>query len=79
MLNTCFGFETKTGVVSSLNFSTYTYVQPHPWKALAETFLNDMARPILKNNYNTYYPRFGFTHKKRCCVPQMEVLFLLGI
>jgi len=26
-------------------------------------FLNDMAEhmPILKNNQNTYYPRFGFT------------------
>ena len=41
--------------------------------------LNDMAehRPILKNNQNTYHPRFGSTPKTSIAFPKTLVLFLL--
>jgi len=40
---------------------------------------NDMAehRPILKNNQNTYYPRFSFTPKTGIAFPKKGVSFLL--
>jgi len=41
---------------------------------------NDMTehKPSLKNNQNTYYPRFGFTPKTGMVFPNTGVLFLLG-
>ena len=38
-----------------------------PMESFRRDLLNDMAehRPILKNNQNTYYPRFSFTPKNR--------------
>jgi len=38
-----------------------TYVQPYQWESSRRDLLNDMAEhiPILKNNKNTYHPRFG--------------------
>jgi len=40
---------------------------------------NDVAehRAILKNNRNTYYPRFDFIPKTGIAFPEMGVLFLL--
>jgi len=42
-------------------------------------FLNDVTehRSILKNNQNTYYPRFSFTPKTGIEPPETGVLFLL--
>ena len=39
--------------------------------------LNDMDehRPILKNNQNTYYPRFGFTPKRGMAFPKTGFCF----
>ena len=41
--------------------------------------LNDMTehKPILKNNQNTYQPRFGLTPKNRYTIPKNGALFLL--
>jgi len=39
--------------------------------------LNEMAehRPILKNNQNTFHPRFGFTTKTGIAFPQTGFWF----
>ena len=39
--------------------------------------LNDMAehRPILKNNQNTYHPRFAFTPKTGIAFPKRGFVF----
>ena len=36
-------------------------------------------RPILKNNRNTYHPRFGFTPKTGKAFPKTGFLFLLCV
>jgi len=52
-------------------FSTLTYVQPHQWKALAETFL---MRAALKINQYLHYPRLSFTPKTDIVFPKTAVL-----
>jgi len=46
-------------------------------KSSRRDLLNDTAehRPILKNNQNTYYPRFGFTPIKGIAFPKTGFVF----
>ena len=48
-------------------------------KSSRRDLLNDVAerRSILKNNQNTYHPRFGFIPKLSTELPKMGVLFFL--
>jgi len=55
-----------------------TYVQPHQWKALAETFIYlPEHKSILKNNQNTYYLRFIFFQVLKFKVQVQGVLQVL--
>ena len=48
-------------------------------KSSPRDHLNDVAehRPMLKNNQNTYYPRFGFTPNTGIAFPKTGIPFLL--
>jgi len=71
-----FGCETKTGVEHVLVFFNINLCSATSMESSRRDLFNDVAdhESILKNNQNTYYPRFSFTPKTGM-TPKTIVLF----
>jgi len=74
---TCFGYETKTGVVRIWLFFKIGLCSAISFKRSRRELSIDVAehRPMLKNYQNT--PRFSFIPKTGMAFPKTGVLFLL--